>query len=55
VIVDPLGERSIVGAITLTSVTPIADCPLAAANAAAGLLPEIDRSLSTSAAEFFVP
>jgi hypothetical protein len=55
IIVDPLGERSVVGAITLTSVTPIGLSPLAAANAGAGLLPEIDRSLSTSAADFFVP
>lgn len=55
IIVDGGGERSIAGALTLTSTTPLSQCPLAKHNAPAGLLGEIDKYLSGQASEFFLP
>ena len=53
IVVDPRGERSIAGAVTLTSATPLGSCPLSAKLAPSGLLREIDRMLGSSAAGFF--
>jgi hypothetical protein len=53
--VDADGERSIVGALTLTSTTPLKDFPLAKSEAPPGLLSAIDDHLTTEAGEFFVP
>lgn len=51
--VDDQAGRSIVGALTLTSTTPLRDFPLARDKAPRGLLGEVDHHLSTQAAEFF--
>jgi hypothetical protein len=53
IVVDPRGERSVVGAITLTSATPLDECPLSIARAPSGLLREVDRLLGSSAATLF--
>jgi hypothetical protein len=53
VIVESDGERSIVGAVTLTSMTPMQDFPLAKAKAPPGLLTGIDNYLATQVGEFF--
>ncbi len=53
VIVESDGERSIVGAVTLTSMTPLHDFPLAKAKAPPGLLSGIDDYLATQVGEFF--
>jgi hypothetical protein len=55
VTVDDEDGRSIVGALTLTSTTPLHAFPLAKHQAPAGLLGEVDRYLATQAAEFFTP
>jgi hypothetical protein len=54
VIVEDGEARGVVGAVTLTSTTPMGSCRLAADNAPPGLLREVDRFLGTSAGEFFV-
>ena len=54
IVVDPMAERSVVGAVTLTSATELDACPLSVEQAPAGLLRELDRFLADSAAEFFV-
>jgi hypothetical protein len=54
VVVDPTGERSVVGAMTLTSSVPLSECALSVAKAPPGLLKEVDRFLADSASEFFV-
>lgn len=54
VIVEPDSERSVVGAVTLTSMTPLADFPLARNEAPPGLLNAIDSFLSTQVGEFFL-
>lgn len=54
IVVDPRGERSIVGAVTLTSATALEKCPLSVERAPSGLLREIDRMLGSSAATLFV-
>jgi hypothetical protein len=54
IVVEPEGERSIVGAITLTSTTPLEEFPLAQALAPPGLLSEIDKFLSERAGSFFI-
>jgi hypothetical protein len=53
IMVDTDGERSIAGAVTLTSATPVAECLLSVERAPSGLLREIDRMLGSSAAGFF--
>jgi hypothetical protein len=53
VIVEPQGQRSVVGALTLTAATEIEACPLSYSKAPAGLLSQVDRVLSRNAAEFF--
>ncbi len=53
IVVEPERERSIVGAITLTSTTPLEEFPLAQALAPPGLLSEIDAFLSGRAGGFF--
>ncbi len=53
VTVEADGERSIVGAVTLTSMTPLEDFPLAKAKAPPGLLSGIDDYLATQVGEFF--
>jgi hypothetical protein len=53
VIVEADGERSIVGAVTLTSTTPLQDFPLAKTHAPPGLLSGIDDYLATQVGEFF--
>jgi hypothetical protein len=55
VIVEPDGERSIVGAVTLTSMTPLQDFPLAKDKAPPGLLSAIDTFLIDQAGRFFIP
>jgi hypothetical protein len=52
--VEADGERSIVGAVTLTSTTPLQDFPLAKAQAPPGLLSATDDFLVAQASEFFV-
>lgn len=47
-------ERSVVGALTLTSTTPLEAFPLAKKNAPAGILDEIDSALA-EAGRFFLP
>jgi SIR2-like domain len=54
IVVEPDGERSVVGALTLTSTTPLQDFPLAKARAPVGLLSAIDRFLAGQAGGFFV-
>jgi hypothetical protein len=54
VIVEPDSERSVVGAVTLTSMTPLTDFPLARDKAPPGLLNAIDDFLSTQVGEFFL-
>lgn len=54
VIVEPDGERSIVGAVTLTSMTPLTNFPLARDKAPPGLLNAIDSFLSKQVGEFFL-
>jgi hypothetical protein len=54
IIADQHGERSIVGALTLTSTTPLDRFPLAQAKAPTGLLGENDAFLTSRAAEFFL-
>jgi hypothetical protein len=55
VVVAPLEERSIVGVVTLSSSVPLEESALSQRKAPAGLLPELDRVLSSSAAELFTP
>jgi SIR2-like protein len=54
VIVEPDSERSIVGAVTLTSMTPLGAFPLAKDRAPPGLLNAIDSFLSRQVGEFFL-
>ncbi len=54
VVVEPDGERSTVGAVTLTSTTPLEECPLAKLHAPPGLLNAIDAFLSDQAGALFV-
>jgi hypothetical protein len=54
VIVETDGERSVVGAVTLTSMTPLEDFPLAKDRAPPGLLNAVDDFLSREVGEFFV-
>lgn len=54
VTVEPQGERSVVGAVTLASMTPLSEFPLARENAPLGLLNGIDDLLSRQAGEFFL-
>jgi hypothetical protein len=54
VIVEPDGERSIVGAVTITSMTPLEAFPLAKDRAPPGLLNAIDSFLSRQVGEFFL-
>ncbi len=54
VIVEADGERSIVGAVTLTSTTPLADFPLSQDKAPPGLLNALDGLLSRQVGEFYV-
>ncbi|MGH2878191.1 MAG: SIR2 family protein [Solirubrobacteraceae bacterium] len=54
IVVQPDDKRSVVGAITLTSTTPLEDFPLARALAPAGLLNEIDDFLAERASQFFL-
>ncbi len=54
VIVEPDGERSIVGAVTLTSMTPLEAFPLASDQAPPGLLNAIDSFLSRHVGELFL-
>jgi SIR2-like domain len=54
IVVEPDGERSVVGAITLTSTTPLAEFPLAQTRAPSGLLNEIDAFLAKHAGSFFI-
>ncbi len=54
IVLGPDGERSIVGAVTLTATTPLSEFPLAAASASPGLLAAIDKFLSDRAGRFFV-
>ena len=54
IVVEPEGERSVVGAITLTATTPLGEFPLAQALAPPGLLSEIDAFLSDRAGGFFI-
>jgi hypothetical protein len=54
IVVEPVGQRSIVGALTLTSATPLGACRLSAAKAPPGLLSAIDELLGESAPEFFI-
>jgi hypothetical protein len=53
IIVGPGGERSVVGAVTLTSMTPLHDFPLAKDKAPPGLLSAIDGFLVAQVGEFF--
>lgn len=53
ILVEADGERSIVGAVTLTSMTPLQEFPLAKAKAPPGLLSGIDDYLATQVGEFF--
>ncbi len=53
VVVEPLGKRSIVGALTLTSSVPLVKSALSVERAPSGLLHEIDRMLAGSAAALF--
>lgn len=55
IVVEGDGERSIVGALTLTSTTRLRDFPLARENAPAGLLGQIDKYLTDEVSEFFLP
>lgn len=55
IVVEPEGERSVVGAVTLTSTTPLSEFPLAKGSAPPGLLMAIDDFLTTRARQFFVP
>lgn len=54
IVVEPTGQRSIVGAVTLASTTPLEACPLSQRRAPPGLLVDLDRLLSDAAAQFFV-
>jgi hypothetical protein len=54
IVVDALGHRSIVGALTLTSATQLETCRLSVAQAPPGLLAVLDRFLGTYASRFFV-
>ncbi|HEY3759154.1 MAG TPA: SIR2 family protein [Solirubrobacteraceae bacterium] len=54
IVVEPDRERSVVGAITLTSTTPLTDFPLAKNAAPPGLLSAIDDFLTAQAGRFFV-
>lgn len=53
-VVDPLGRRSVVGALTLTSATPLEACPLSVAQAPPGLLSAVDQVLAQGTSDFFV-
>jgi hypothetical protein len=53
VIVEPDNERSVVGAVTLTSMTPLRDFPLAKDKAPPGVLRAIDEFLTAQVGEFF--
>jgi hypothetical protein len=51
---DPNGDgRTIAGALTLTSTTPLSDSRLSSARAPEGLLHELDRFLAERAAKWF--
>ena len=52
-VVDPLERRSIVGALTLTSATPLGECPLSVAKAPPGLLSAIDQVVTQGTSDFF--
>lgn len=52
--VDADGQRSVVGALTLASTTPLKDFPLAKAKAPPGLLRAVDEFLTTEVAQFFL-
>lgn len=54
IVAEPLGRRSIVGALTLTSATPLDVCPLSIAKAPPGLLSAIDEVVVQGTSEFFV-
>jgi hypothetical protein len=54
VVVEPDGERSIVGALTLASTTPLESCPLAKRQAPPGLLNALDTFLSEQAGALFL-
>lgn len=54
VIVQPDSERSVVGAVTLTSMTPLESFPLSKDRAPPGLLNAIDSFLSRQVGEFFL-
>lgn len=54
VVVEPDGERSVVGAVTLTSTTPLEDCPLGKHRAPPGLLNAVDAFLSSQAGALFL-
>jgi SIR2-like domain len=54
IIAEQREERSIVGALTLTSTTPLEQCALAQATAPPGLLSEIDSFVAKEAADFFL-
>lgn len=54
VTVQPEGERSIVGAVTLTSTTPLAGFPLSTQTAPRGLLSVIDAFLCGQASKHFL-
>lgn len=54
VTVEAEGERSIVGALTLTSMTALQDFPLAKEKAPPGLLSAIDDFLTAQVGEFFL-
>ena len=47
-------DRSLVGSLTLTSATPLEECPLGISRAPRELLSAIDRMLGEAAEEFFV-
>lgn len=53
VIVEPDNERSPVGAVTLTSTTPLRDFPLAKDKAPPGVLRAVDDFLNAQVGEFF--
>jgi hypothetical protein len=55
IVVESAGERSIVGALTLTSTSEPGKFPLAKATAPPGLLSAIDDFLTERACQFFLP
>jgi SIR2-like protein len=55
IVVEPERERSVVGALTLTSTSEPGKFPLAKATAPPGLLSAIDNFLTERACQFFLP